>query len=150
CSSARSRPPASRRSRPGPTPRPPAPPAPPPPPPPTPPPPPPPHPPPGPPARPAPPASRQDKDSDEAYIQWLVEHSMLHEGDLAARRVSGTGEQWQHPYAQPEPRAASALASVWFPAYPPAQITGPGESVLQSLGDADLWRVFRDIGIGGM
>jgi trehalose synthase len=103
-----------------------------------------------PPARPAPPASRQDKDSDEAYIQWLVEHSMLHEGDLAARRVSGTGEQWQHPYAQPEPRAASALASVWFTAYPPAQITGPGESVLQSLGDADLWRVFRDIGIGGM
>jgi trehalose synthase len=75
---------------------------------------------------------------------------MLHQGDLAARRVSGTGEQWQHPYAAPEPRAASALASVWFTAYPPSQITGPGESVLQSLGDPDLWRVFRDIGIGGM
>ncbi|HKA62197.1 MAG TPA: maltose alpha-D-glucosyltransferase [Methylomirabilota bacterium] len=75
---------------------------------------------------------------------------MLHEGDLAARRVSGTGEQWRHPYAVPEPRAASALASVWFTAYPPSQITGPGESVLQSLGDADLWRVFRSIGIGGM
>ena len=45
---------------------------------------------------------------------------------------------------------ASALASVWFTAYPPSQITGPGESVLESLGDADLWRIFRDIGIGGM
>ncbi|HEX7215209.1 MAG TPA: maltose alpha-D-glucosyltransferase, partial [Methylomirabilota bacterium] len=75
---------------------------------------------------------------------------MLHQGDLAARRVSGTGAQWRHPYAMPEPRAASALASVWFTAYPPSQITGPGESVLESLGDADLWRVFRDIGIGGM
>src|SRR5499427_99795 len=88
--------------------------------------------------------------SDAAYIQWLVEHSMLHQGDLAARRVSGTGEQWQHRYAAPEPRAASSLASVWFTAYPPSQITGPGESVLESLGDPELWWVFRDIGIDGM
>jgi trehalose synthase len=100
-------------------------------------------------ARPAAPARAPEKTSD-AYIQWLVDHSMLHQGDLAARRVSGTGEQWRHPYARPEPRAASALASVWFTAYPPSQITGPGESVLDSLGDADLWRVFREIGIGGM
>jgi trehalose synthase len=100
-------------------------------------------------SRPAPPASPQDQASD-ADIRWLVEHSMLHQGDLAARRVSGTGAQWRHPYAMPEPRAASSLASVWFTAYPPSQITGPGESVLESLGDADLWRVFRDIGIGGM
>jgi trehalose synthase len=101
-------------------------------------------------SRTAPSTSAPDRASDAAYIQWLVERSMLHQGDLAARRVSGTGEQWQHPYAAPEPRAASALASVWFTAYPPSQITGPGESVLQSLGDPDLWRVFRDIGIGGM
>src|SRR5258706_1761804 len=102
------------------------------------------------PQRPAPWANRQAETADAAYIQWLVEHSMLHQGDLAARRVSGTGEQWQHPYAAPEPRAASALASVWFTAYPPSQITGPGESVLESLGDPELWRIFRDIGIGGM
>ncbi len=49
-----------------------------------------------------------------------------------------------------EPRAASALASVWFTAYPPSRITGPGESVLENLGHAELWRVFRDIGIGGV
>src|SRR5262247_3860392 len=101
-------------------------------------------------ARTAPPATAQDRGSDAAYIQWLVEQSMLHEGDLAARRYSGQGEQWQHPYAVPQPRAASALASVWFTAYPPSQITGPGESVLQSLGDPELWGVFRDIGIRGM
>jgi trehalose synthase len=105
--------------------------------------------PPAPASRPSSPASAQDPASD-ADIQWLVEHSMLHQGDLAARRVSGTGAQWRHPYAMPEPRAASALASVWFTAYPPSQITGTGESVLESLGDADLWRAFRAIGIGGM
>ena len=98
----------------------------------------------------APSAKAQDAISGDAYIQWLVEHSMLHQGDLTARRYSGTGEQWQHPYAVPQPRAASALASVWFTAYPPSQITGPGESVLENLGDAELWRVFRDIGIGAM
>jgi trehalose synthase len=86
----------------------------------------------------------------ETYIRWLVEHSMLHQAELAARRFSGQGQLWQHPYAVPQPRAASALASVWFTAYPPSQITGPGESVLESLGDPELWRIFREIGIGGM
>jgi trehalose synthase len=96
------------------------------------------------------PAAAPDAVTGEAYIRWLVEHSMLHQAELAARRYSGQGALWQHPYAVPQPRAASALASVWFTAYPPSQITGPGESVLESLGDPELWRVFRDIGIGGM
>ena len=43
---------------------------------------------------------------------------MLHEAELTARRYSGHGSLWQHPYANPQPRAASALASVWFTAYP--------------------------------
>ncbi len=96
------------------------------------------------------PAAAPDAASGEAYIRWLVEHSMLHQAELAARRYSGQGQLWQHPYAVPQPRAASALASVWFTAYPPSQITGPGESVLESLGDPELWRVFHDIGISGM
>ena len=86
----------------------------------------------------------------DCYIRWLVERSMLHQAEVTARRYSGHGELWQHPYAIPQPRAASALASVWFTAYPPAQITRPGESVLQSLGDPELWSIFRDIGIKGM
>jgi trehalose synthase len=99
---------------------------------------------------PAAPAAAPAAVSGEADIRWLVEHSMLHEAELAARRYSGQGQLWQHPYAIPQPRSASALASVWFTAYPPSQITGAGESVLESLGDPELWRVFRDIGIGGM
>jgi trehalose synthase len=98
----------------------------------------------------APSVPAPDVASGETYIRWLVERSMLHQAELAARRYSGQGQMWQHPYATPQPRAASALASVWFTAYPPSQITGPGETVLESLGDAELWRVFRDIGIGGM
>src|SRR5437879_2116521 len=98
----------------------------------------------------APSAAAPDAASRESDIRWLVEHSMLHQAELAARRYSGQGQLWQHPYAMPQPRAASALASVWFTAYPPSQITGPGESVLESLGDPELWRAFREIGIGGM
>ena len=96
------------------------------------------------------PAPNVVSDQNESYIAWLVERSMLHQAELAARRYSGQGQMWQHPYATPQPRAASALASVWFTAYPPSQITGAGESVLESLGDPDLWRVFHDIGIAGM
>ena len=72
---------------------------------------------------------------------------MLHQAELTARRYSGHGALWQHPYANPQPRAASALASVWFTAYPASHITRPGESVLHSLGDPELWGLFREIGI---
>ena len=72
---------------------------------------------------------------------------MLHQAEIAGRRYTGQSQLWQHPYAEPQPRAASALASVWFTAYPTAQITRPGESVLHSLGDPELWRLFREIGI---
>src|SRR5229473_1585874 len=96
----------------------------------------------------APSAQAPEVVSGEIYVRWLVERSMLHQAELAARRYSGQGQLWQHPYAAPQPRAASALASVWFTAYPPSQITGPGETVLESLGDPELWRVFRDSGKG--
>jgi trehalose synthase len=88
--------------------------------------------------------------SGDAYIRWLVERSMLHQAEQVARRYSGQGQLWQHPYANPQPRAASALASVWFTAYPPSQITRPDESVLRSLGDPELWSIFREIGIQGV
>jgi trehalose synthase len=88
--------------------------------------------------------------SDEAYIRWLVDRSMLRQAELAARRYSGQGQLWQHSYADPQPRAASTLASVWFTAYPASHITGPGGSVLHSLGDPELWSTFREIGITGV
>src|SRR5262245_56227686 len=93
------------------------------------------------------PAAAAEAGSEARYIRWLVEHSMLHQAEMVGRRYTGQGQLWQHPYAAPQPRAASALASVWFTAYPAAQITRPGESVLRSLGDPELWRLFREIGI---
>jgi trehalose synthase len=97
---------------------------------------------------PAPPSAVAPKaDPGATYIRWLVERSMLHQAELTARQYSGQGQLWQHPYAKPQPRAASALASVWFTAYPAAHMTRPGESVLHSLGDPELWRLFREIGV---
>src|SRR5215467_4988362 len=92
-------------------------------------------------------AAEEAKAEEAKYIRWLVEHSMLHQAEVAGRRYAGQGQLWQHPYAAPQPRAASALASVWFTAYPAAQITRPGESVLRSLGDPELWRLFHEMGI---
>src|SRR5499427_6669872 len=84
-------------------------------------------------------AAEEAKAEEAKYIRWLVEHSMLHQAEVAGRRYAGQGQLWQHPYAAPQPRAASALASAWFTAYPAAQITRPGEPV--------LWRLFREIGV---
>lgn len=88
--------------------------------------------------------------SEETELAWLVQRSMLHQAELAAGHLSGTGRMWQHPYANPRPRAASALASVWFTAYPAATIAKEGQSVLRTLGDSTLWNVFGEIGITGM
>src|SRR5436309_9778296 len=60
----------------------------------------------------APTSAPQSATAEEAkYIRWLVEHSMLHQAEVASRRYTGQVQLWQHPYAAPHPRAASALAS---------------------------------------
>src|SRR5262245_45245987 len=64
-------------------------------------------------------ATASEEAAGDGYISWLVERSMLHQAELTARRYSGQGRLWQRPYASPQPRAASALAAVWFTAYPP-------------------------------
>jgi trehalose synthase len=84
---------------------------------------------------------------DPEYVQWLVEQSMLQGANQLAARYAGQGRMWQRPYAETRPRAASALASVWFTAYPAAIITREGESVLQTLGDDQLWRALSAIGV---
>jgi trehalose synthase len=51
----------------------------------------------------------------------------------------------------PQPRAASAKASVWFTAYPASTIAAaPGSSVLSTLADQRLWSAFQAIGIQGI
>jgi len=44
------------------------------------------------PARAAPSAPAPEVVSGETYIPWLVERSMLHQAELAARRYSGQGQ----------------------------------------------------------
>src|SRR5919206_3386157 len=87
---------------------------------------------------------------DTDYVNWLVEQSMLHNAKKLASRYAGRPRLWQQPYAETRPRAASALASVWFTAYPASIVTRAGESVLQMLGDDQLWKALSTIGIQGV
>lgn len=80
-------------------------------------------------------------------IRWLLDHAMLEQGTAICRRYAANGAMWQRPYADAQPRAAAALASVWFTAYPGAIVTEPGKSVLHTLGDPALWQAFSQIGI---
>jgi trehalose synthase len=91
-----------------------------------------------------------DRGDGDAYVRWLEERSMLHDATLAARAYSGSGALWRNPYAKPNPRAASTRASVWFTAYPASTIGKPGDTVLQTLGDPELWKTFHAIGIQGI
>ena len=92
-------------------------------------------------------ASQPATSENSAYVEWLVNQSMLHYAKHIARQLSGTGIMWQNPFARPDPRAAVDTASVWFTAYPISLINGPGTSFLTTLGDENLWRAFQDIGI---
>jgi trehalose synthase len=87
---------------------------------------------------------------DKEYVQWLVERSMLRNAKVAAMRYAGQSRQWQRPYAEAKPRAAIAIASVWFTAYPLSVITEEGKSVLATLGDPGLWRALSNIGVQGI
>jgi trehalose synthase len=84
------------------------------------------------------------------HVQWLVDQSMLHAAQQRATLYSGQARLWQRPFAQARPRDASAIASVWFTAYPASIITREGGSVLQALGDEALWHALSEIGIQGI
>jgi trehalose synthase len=89
--------------------------------------------------------------TESVYAQWLEERSMLHQAQALARRYSGSSAQWQRPYGVPQPRAASARASVWFTAYPASTLAAaPDASVLATLADERLWSAFQAIGIQGV
>jgi trehalose synthase len=88
--------------------------------------------------------------TDKDYVAWLVEQSMLNAARQRTRLYSGQGRLWQRPFAQTRPRDASALASVWFTAYPASIITSEGGTVLQALGDESLWHALSEIGIQGI
>ena len=95
-------------------------------------------------------ADRPASAKPDPYIQWLAQRSMLRQAQAVAQKYSGNAAQWQHPYGEPQPRAAVARASVWFTAYPASTITPPGSSVLATLADERLWRCFQAIGIQGI
>lgn len=90
------------------------------------------------------------RDYDPDYVDWLLERSMLQSARQQSKRYVGQGRFWNNPYAEARPRTASAIASVWFTAYPASIITREGESVLATLGDADLWRSLSAIGVQGI
>jgi trehalose synthase len=87
---------------------------------------------------------------DKQYVEWLVEQSMLNAAKQRAKLYGGQGRLWQRPYAQARPRDASAIASVWFTAYPASIVTRDGGSVLEALGDETLWHALSEIGIQGI
>ncbi|WP_434676826.1 maltose alpha-D-glucosyltransferase [Pseudomonas sp. R1-18] len=87
---------------------------------------------------------------DKQYVDWLVEQSMLNAARQRSKTYSGQGRLWQRPFAQARPRDASAIASVWFTAYPASIITREGGTVLEALGDETLWHALSEIGIQGI
>lgn len=87
---------------------------------------------------------------DKQYVDWLIEQSMLNAARQRAKLYSGQGRLWQRPFAQARPRDASAIASVWFTAYPASIITREGGTVLEALGDEALWHALSEIGIQGI
>ena len=84
------------------------------------------------------------------YVEWLLGQSMLRCARGLATRYSGQARMWMHPYAETRPRAASALASVWFTAYPASIVTANDTSVLATLGSDTFWRSLSALGVQGV
>jgi trehalose synthase len=88
--------------------------------------------------------------SNPSYVEWLIRQSMLRDGEVLARGLSGQPSMWRNPYARPDARRAIGVASVWFTAYPISLITRSGQSYLGALGDEGLWDAFETIGISAV
>ena len=84
---------------------------------------------------------------NKAYVEWLVQQSMLGDARTLARQLAGLHTMWSNPFAAPDPRAAVDRASVWFTAYPLSLVTAPNQSCLGALGDDDLWSCFESVGV---
>ncbi|MGM0440167.1 MAG: maltose alpha-D-glucosyltransferase [Chlamydiota bacterium] len=86
---------------------------------------------------------------DPAYISWLEEQSMLNNAaKLTEENLRGDIQnRTPHPFATPQPEKILKTASVWFSAYPSAIITPEGETILSTLADEELWKIFHDIGV---
>jgi len=93
------------------------------------------------------PATKQQRETDRAYIHWLEERSMLFQAGEQAQLISGKGVQWRHAYGEPQPREAVQRASVWLLDYPGSVIPRPGTSVIATWGDPQLWQALERIGI---
>jgi trehalose synthase len=87
-----------------------------------------------------------DRPSGDLVTQ-LENASMLKQARDRAENYGGIGRFWQRPYAEANARAATAIAPVWFTAYPPSIVTREGENVLEVLGDSELWGALANIGI---
>lgn len=84
---------------------------------------------------------------DPDYVRWLEEHSMLFQAARESSRISGRGAQWRHPYGTPQPRQIVRKAPVWLLDYAGSVIARPGQSVIATWADPQLWETLHDIGI---
>lgn len=87
---------------------------------------------------------------DPEYLDWLSQRSMLESARQRARLYAGQPRLWQQPYALTRPRSVTAVASVWFTAYPASIIAPDGMSVLQALADERLWSALSELGVQGI
>lgn len=87
---------------------------------------------------------------DDDYVTWLLDQSMLRNAKMSARKYAGQSRLWQRPYGEARPRTATAIASVWFTAYPPSIITAEGTSVLGTLGSPTFWHALASMGVQGI
>ena len=84
---------------------------------------------------------------EEEYIEWLEKESILYQARELLASISGNGDQWRNRYAEPQPREAVKQASVWVLGYAGSVVTRPGESVIGTWADPELWEAFQEIGI---
>jgi maltose alpha-D-glucosyltransferase/alpha-amylase len=84
---------------------------------------------------------RQEAD----LVAWLEERSMLAQARRASLEVSGKGTQWQYRYGRPRPLDVVRRAPVWLLDYPGSVVPRPGESVIATWANPELWRMLRRI-----
>jgi len=82
-------------------------------------------------------------------VKELTQRSMLHEARALIYKQRNDGREWRTPYGENQARdlIERDKGDVWLDLYPASVVPKPGESVMNTMGDEELWKHLKDLGI---
>jgi len=84
-----------------------------------------------------------------SLVRDLTQRSMLSEARALTQSLKNNGREWRSPYGEGQARdlIEKDQGDVWLDLYPASMVPIPGKTVMNTMGDPELWRQLQDVGV---